>query len=79
MDVPNSDDLRQALVELHVDVIKRVGEAINSDKATAADRTLAWNILKDNGVMLFDLGFDKDDDSEGLVDRLPFNREEAVG
>lgn len=50
-----NDERKELLNQLHDTLIKRLLAKIDSGEATAADFTLAWKMLQDNGVQMENL------------------------
>jgi len=70
----SKDQLRDHLNELHAELIKGLITRLKDDEnCTAADRSLAWAMLKDNGISILDLSV-TDSVTEGTnpVAKLPF-------
>ena len=68
-----SQNIKHKLQELHRTLIEGLVTILKDPElASAADRKLAWEILKDNGVQLEDLRTDCVARLEPLVKRMPF-------
>lgn len=52
----DEQNLKERLTRLHNSFLDSLIRVIESEEATAADRTLAWKVLLDNGVRREDLG-----------------------